>query len=109
MALANKKSSYEITDGPSKADLMFALFHATMNHPHSVEITIHAPENGPAYRSVKLTIQINVVGREDGSGESWILDGHIITMDGVKHPFSQSNFNAYYTTKRRKGMLHVEF
>ena len=109
MALTNKKSSYEITDGPSKADLIFALFHATYDHPHNVELTIYAPENGPAVRSVKLTIQINVVAREDGSGESWILDGHIITMEGHKHPNSSSSFNAYYSTKRRKGKLHVEF
>ena len=109
MALANKKSSYNILDGPSVADLIFAMFHANYSHSHNVDITIYAPENGPAVRNVKVTLQVNSVEREDGSGQSYNLTGYIVKMDGASFPISMSQFEAYFSTRTRKGRFHVQF
>ena len=71
MALA-KKSSYNILDGPSVADLIFAMFHPNYSHSHNVDITIYAPENGPAVRNARLPFRSTRLREKTASAKASI-------------------------------------
>ena len=85
----------DIVNGPSKMDLMLALFDdGGVGHRRVIIFTIDGRER-EGERSIKVVV--NAVEREDGSGESWNFKGY----------FSGSNvpFEGYYSTKRRKGFI----
>lgn len=59
----------DIHAGPSKFDLMLALFDRAGSRPRSVQFTA-----GPGHSLVDVVI--TGVSMEDGSGESWLFEGY---------------------------------
>ncbi len=79
--------SQTIVDGPSKFDLMLALFDTggrTVAFRMKSDDTVQA--------------RIHSVGIEDGSGESWLISGSYKWLDNVT-----CLFEGYYSTRRRTG------
>jgi hypothetical protein len=81
----------EITAGPSKWDLVLSLAEGK-----KVEITLE--DWG------RLGICIMSVRREDGSGESWNITGHLIDDDAIPGYWP---CRGHYSTKHRSGFLEV--
>ena len=94
---------YQIVNGPSKRDLELALFDGDSQHRRHVVFSFeeHYGESG---KSIALTVRafiLNGVSREDGSGESWLINGYFA---GAYPPIP---IKGYFSTKTRKG--HLEF
>ena len=85
MASTQTGSSVRIVAGPSKFDLMLALFEGKR-----VEFTFEGMGKKP--------VIVNQIGIEDGSRESWLVWGGIIIADKPLMPFS-----GYFQTVRRQG------
>jgi hypothetical protein len=114
MNLIEEKTQYRITSGPSKFDLMLALFDGSSASKtlRPVSITIHAPEYPVGSQSITLAILVNSVSREDGSGESWTFHGHLTKMDRVGVSGNQSTslvVSGYYSTKSRTGHIYLPY
>lgn len=78
-----------IVEGPSKFDLMLALFDGngrTVTFRTSFDDVLRA--------------RIHSVGIEDGSEESWLISGSYPWLDGAT-----CLFEGYYSTRRRTGYL----
>lgn len=86
MARIVDSSFQKITGGPGKFDLMQALFAGK-------EVTFTL-ENGQ-----KLAVRISSIQREDGSNESWNLEGWFT------HVLNNRAFKAYYATSGNHGTL----
>jgi hypothetical protein len=84
----------KIVNGPGKWDLMLALFHGCSSDPNLVLVTLESGE--------LLQLRINEVSREDGSGESWNLEG--FTARGMG---TEDHFSAYFNTRDRRGVLRL--
>lgn len=85
----------DLINGPSKFDLMLALFDWK---PHrKVEVTGQAGQ--------KFVLWITGVSAEDGSGESWNLSGTVLLHTNGKREVQP--FKAYFRTDSRKGWLAV--
>ena len=81
-------ATINIVDGPSKFDLMIALFHAPQNNrDEPLGFTL---EDGRV-----LGVFLRGVEMEDGSHENWNLTGRLMSGDG--------SFKAWFSTKNRKG------
>ena len=87
--MANK--FFNIIGGPSKFELMLGLFDNTMSEPRRVSFQL---QGGTA-----LSVCLLSVGREDGSGESWLFEGAIQWPDASHN----RRVKGYFTTKRRTG------
>ena len=86
----------EILEGPSKFDLMAALFDGK-----KVQFTFKLGEV-----THKVNMGVSGVAAEDGSRESWLINGFFPT--GLIHgPCTFSNFSGYFETRRRKGHITV--
>lgn len=85
---------FHIVSGPSKFDLMSSLFSGNRSR-QTVELKIGAEE-------IPVTVAISGVQQEDGSGDSWIIQGWIVR--------SAKNFNVsgYFSTRDRHGSLTIE-
>ena len=81
-------ASCKIIGGPGKFDLMLALFDRSFGRSRTVTITLEG-------RVVK-ELYVSGVQIEDGSGESWNIEGHV---DGRQ-------VTLYYHSVRRTGILH---
>ena len=113
MAISQK---FIITNGPSKWDLMLAMFDDTA-HPHvrfdiqgekwdelkklsadhpDVENYVHVYGLGP--KQIETIIQS--LGKEDGSGENWYLELYVVDGDRPSQLV-----RGYYNTQCRKGYL----
>lgn len=85
-------TQYRIIDGPSKWDLMQALFE-----PVSANRFVEFRVAGLSGKdSCCDRVSISEIAREDGSGESWNLAGN---SPGGWY------FHAYFSTKNRKGWI----
>lgn len=89
---------YQITAGPSKFDLMMAIFGKQGDHV--LEFTFDCPTQttDPHHSAIcSQTAMINIlsVSREDGSGESWNFRGNAPTM----------RVKGYFNTRTRRGHL----
>lgn len=80
----------DITAGPSKFELMLALFDNTSAQERTVRFGVVQG----ALKS-RLTVLVNAVEREDGSGESWIIEG-MCHGDPIE---------IYFSTKTRTGVV----
>ena len=78
----------QIIEGPSKYDLQAALFDGKR-----VRFTVEGLG--------QIEVQMNNVGIEDGSRESWLIEGYVV-LDNWK------KFHGYYETRRRKGWLELK-
>lgn len=83
--MARVVPTQEIIGGPDKSDLMLALFFG--------KEVIFTMENGQ-----KLTVRISSIQREDGSSESWNLEGEIMNC------LTDRKFVGYYSTRGNKGV-----
>ncbi len=80
--------NYEIGNGPSKFDLSVALFRR-----EPVSFTLQSGS--------KVVVTINRVQAEDGSAESWNIDGFVNGQEGRE-------FRAYWHTGRSHGHMKLE-
>lgn len=106
MATRVTAKGWEIQNGPSKLDLMLSLFDGSnaQRTRRSVQFTTVYIAAGVWY----VEAVVDLVSREDGSGESWILDGYITRIGCPDfQPVSHVPFHAYYRTDRRHG--NIEF
>lgn len=92
-------SQVAISDGPSKFDLMFALFDAYQQRggKTSIRRVVFETEIG----SVEAVI--TSVGIEDRSNESWLISGSFCRYES--NLLQLFRFEGYYSTRRRKGFL----
>jgi hypothetical protein len=81
----------EIVEGPSKWDLLIK----SLGEGQPIEFTLKGWG--------KFQACIMCVRKEDGSGESWIIIGHLLGQAG--HGYRP--FRASYSTKRRGGFAKV--
>lgn len=80
-----------IESGPSKYDLMLALFDRCSARPRPVTFTFRAESRKP----VETEVHVEGVEIEDGSGESWIVT--VNDWNGkVRH-------RLFYSTRTRTG------
>lgn len=91
------EANYKITNGPSKDRLFDACKYAG-NNADKIEVAfaIEQPATG---KSVALSAFIRGIEHEDGSGESFIISGALKTKTGNRR------FKAYYSSKRRQGVV----
>ena len=90
--------SAKIVNGPSKFDLMLALFNRKVVNQEGVIFTV-------ADVSLKLSAVITGVAAEDGSGESWNLTGYVRPAHDPMVP--PNNVKMWFRTDTRKG--HMDF
>lgn len=94
-----------VTSGPSKWDLSLALFDRKDSQPRQVQF--HANCN----LSCIVTVTITGVQAEDGSGESWNIEGRatkIIRQKGVLDSFplpKAGRVSIHFRTDSRQGRI----
>lgn len=91
------KQPTSILNGPSKFDLMLALFDRAGASPRSVYFTLHSDE--------QAEVVVTGVEAESGSGEEWLFKGYrrLRTQD-VAAP---QNVVGFYSTQHRKGWVQL--
>lgn len=100
------KRQLVINNGPGKFELMEALFGSGQDRRVKIvrfEFNVRAQEGKGAVLS-GVYAQIKAVEVEDGSGESWNLQGFY----SVQGP-PMLNFSAHYNTRDRRGTMIIEF
>lgn len=85
----------EIVGGPSKFDIMVSLF-ASPTNDSSPRVSFKLG-NGTDISVSMLSVQ-----REDGSGESWNLEGFATLLSG-----DQVFVKAYYSSRKRIGYIRI--
>jgi len=95
-----QEKRFIISEGPSKFDLMTALFKGDV-----VRFTIKSRESKTF--TTELLCKINSISCEDGSRESWIISGYV---PGPKDGFLQNKlawkeFGGYFETRKRCGWI----
>ena len=85
-------ASAQILNGPSKYELMFALFGRTSEKLYPVTFKV---KKGDEVK--ELIMHVVSVSIEDGSGESWNIETQSADF--------QLRFSGYYRTDRRTGVL----
>lgn len=95
----------KITDGPSKFDLMLALFdRSVVNNVANRRRVVVRADNGFKYQ-----LHISGVCVEDGTGDSWKIKGQgqrVSRKDAI--PFPHFDFNGSFHTNTRHGSLETE-
>jgi len=92
------EGNIQITDGPSKFDLMCSLFDGK-----KVQISCDfnwRDQNRKFKISPKLTVVFQKIGIEDGSRESWV--GEVYFCD---ENYQHQRRKFYYSSKKRTGMI----
>lgn len=87
----------EILDGPSKFDLMVALFEGKR-----VEFKIAGQG--------RVMCQLNGVAVEDGSRQSWLIQGQLfykMILNTYSSVSSNQHFSGHYETRCRKGNIDI--
>ena len=107
------RATYKIIGGPSKMELMLGLFDSTRAFSRPVSFTVETkPMAGPTLAGSKgdenflqrsMQISITSVGKEDGSGESWNVEGMVKPLDHTKGDYARVRI--YFSTHRRNGIL----
>jgi len=93
--------TFEIGAGPSKFELMTALFDRKGNAGKPHYVVFKSPDG-----ESEITTRINSVGIEDGSGESWLITGQVIKMKcGTFESRQGFAFHGWYSTKGRGGRI----
>ncbi|HUQ30167.1 MAG TPA: hypothetical protein VM103_01465 [Candidatus Paceibacterota bacterium] len=91
-------SHVQIVNGPSKFDLMLALFEWKPNRP----LVMFKTEGGKL-----LEASVTSVEAEDGSGESWNIEGYVGT-ERARKEHQATRFRAYFRTDSRRGVMKPE-
>jgi len=92
--MAHQLPEFQLRNGPSKYDLMMALFEEK-------PVTFTLQRTGEVNAEV-VTGKITGIAREDASKESWMLVGFIVDRPPVNEDMS---FKAWYETRTRHGWL----
>lgn len=102
------KESHRVTSGPSKLDLMLALFDKVEGVRRIVRfqyLKVDPPPTSMELQSFCLCdLVVNSVAAEDGSCESWIIKGGIVD-DRSRHWIP---VDLYYRTDNRTGRISIE-
>jgi len=87
-----------ITNGPSKYDLQASLFdHKTVQFSINTSALKSTMDIGE-----KFNVTVHLAGPEDGSGESWTGEFHVMSLtDSTK----SEKRAFYYDTRKRKGTV----
>ncbi|MCU0680502.1 MAG: hypothetical protein MUF50_04345 [Planctomycetes bacterium] len=88
--------NYQITEGPSKFDLMVSLFDGK-----KIQFT-QKTENGTSV----ILANVASVEREDGSHSSWNLKIYILESNSVIK--AGQTLSAYYSSRTRKGIIVLD-
>lgn len=90
----------DIIQGPSKFDLMLALFDRKVNNPRHVDFKLSGG-------NVTTFVVINGVEVEDGSGENWIFKGYAKNATATDHQGAKTSSTCFgfYRTDTRKGWI----
>jgi hypothetical protein len=102
--------SLDITQGPSKWDLMLAFFDSGAASQCKDRHVCFVHNSGVLIKS-PLAVEILAISRESGSGESWIIEGEFDrTMVNAKLPvtWGRYRFAAYYNTRTRNGVINFD-
>ncbi len=92
-----RNNRFSITNGPSKFDLMVALFDKN----RGVEFTVKF--DGFTNR---FDFTITGVRIEDGSRESWLIEGLYTEIEKPRgREVNWKGFRGYYDTRRRTGWI----
>ncbi len=94
----------DIAQGPSKFDLMLALFDRKSINTRAVEFKLAGEGNISAH------VVLNGVEVESGCGESWIFKGYVRGASPSLErtvPAPPSNCLGYYRTDTRKGWIEL--
>lgn len=94
----------DIVGGDSKEQLLVQLFDigrmdADMRPTFEVSV-----EHGVT----ALGLNINSISADDGSGNHWIIRGHVVQVSGrisFIHTYSQRRIEAFYDSRTRRGWL----
>lgn len=104
--MTTKNQQFRITNGPSKFDLMVALFVGAAKRRHHLTFTVGDNTLMDMARNIvrgTVEVVINEVSREDDSGESWCLNGYVpVAHSGLEQ------IRLYFHTTTRKGWLTFE-
>jgi hypothetical protein len=88
----------DVTGGPSEQQLMFSLFR-----PADANNSLHFAVTFTPRDDASITVLINRLEREDGSGRSWNIEGFIICPHGGR----SYKMKGYYSSRKRTG--HIEW
>lgn len=99
--MAIKTIKAQIGDGPSREALFDALKYACDKEtPHRVVFSLSD--------GTTCTAQITGLRHEDGSGESFIVTGTVLSLTRGRNRISvggRSHLLGYYNTRKRRGFL----
>lgn len=101
----NSANQFAILAGPSKFDLATALFSSMKPDGKTLTVTFEVQDPTIANR-VTVEVIVNGAQAEDGSRESWNIEGFEIAQDG-KPLKGWSKVRIYFRTDRRTG--HLKF
>lgn len=93
--------NYPVFGGPSKWDVAVALFTWK---PARHQVTFHA--NCPVGKEIEVSILS--VQAEDGSGESWNIEGQVSKMIPNTGFVLGKHVFIYYRTDRRQGHIRLQ-
>lgn len=128
--LYKKVLNLNVTEGPSKMDLIIGLAYAYDEaNPHCVRLRTELPRTDS--RGVQLTpqeqqeqqklfdivamrseakkchlrVRITAIEHENGSGESFIISGYVLA--GSYPSYTEYPLEGYYSARNRKGRLEL--
>jgi hypothetical protein len=97
--------SATIVGGPSKLDLMLALFDRKPNNTRDVEFKFAGPGK------VSALVIIDGIDAADSAGESWYYRGHILKMlpnsANASNPPARRRMEGYYDTETQQGSIRL--
>lgn len=97
-----KTEKYTILHGPTKFDLMMAFFDGDHTCRRRLKFKIEKPDNS-VLNKIQIIAEavINKIEWEDGSGNSWNMEGLFQIND------TSFKGSAYYSTKKLSGHLSI--
>ena len=95
-----QQTRFSIVDGPSKFDLMVALF----KRDEEIEFTLRIDEK----KTHKIGFIVNGLSNEDGTREGWLIHGRGFCINFPELSLSHENwqrFEGYYMPRDRSGWM----
>lgn len=90
--MTSNSQSFNVIGGPSKFDLMLSLFDGNKDPRRTVEFKLEGARE-------PIVVAVTMVQQEDGSGESWNFQGHLINY---RRGF---DVRGHYSSNSRKGYI----
>ncbi|MDP3974828.1 MAG: hypothetical protein Q8P88_00880 [Candidatus Jorgensenbacteria bacterium] len=100
--MARQEIRFTIVNGPSKFDLMVALF----KKDEEVRFTLDSLSGSEEVAQSEVSIMLNGVSVEDGSREHWLISGFYTEPERPAHrEVNWTRFEGYYDSRTRTGWL----